>query len=237
MSQQQAPMPGSAPKQGMGCGKMIAIGCVVIVILGVVGAGAAYYLIKAKLQEVIAQYTDEKPRQLPVVQAPKPRIDTLIRRVDAFGAAMDQGKPTPPLKLTADDINILINNDPKWKALAGKVHVRIEGDKLSGEVSLPLDELGSLGKGRYLNGTAAFTLELRNGLMYLYAQDIEVKGQPLPAQFMQQMRMKNLAEKSNADPKFQQSIAHIESIKIENGELLIVPKKPSQATAPPKAQK
>ena len=67
---------------------------------------------------------------------PPEEAKELHDRVDAFQAALDSGKPTEPLVLDSDDINVLIADNPD---LRDKVHVDIEGDKVKGQVSFPLE--------------------------------------------------------------------------------------------------
>ena len=70
-------------------------------------------------------------------------IDKLKQRFEAFQAAVREQRPTQPLTLTADDINALIASGPEQQALKGKFYVSLEGDQLKGEVSVPLQEVGS----------------------------------------------------------------------------------------------
>ena len=53
--------------------------------------------------------------------------------------AVEAGTPTEPLVLTSDDLNALIEENPDFK---GKIYVKIEGDEVKGQVSIPLDRLG-----------------------------------------------------------------------------------------------
>ena len=60
-------------------------------------------------------------------------------RVEAFRKAVEAGTPTEPLVLTSDDLNALIEENPDLK---GKIYVKVEGDEVKGQVSIPLDKLG-----------------------------------------------------------------------------------------------
>jgi len=136
--------------------------------------------------------------------------------------------------LTADEINAWIATSPGGQALTGKVYITIEGDQLKGQVSLPMAEVGlSIFKGRYLNGAVTFTLSFQKGVLHLTAQDITVKGKPLPTVYMQQIRQTDLAKDSANDPETKASLERFEEIKIENGKLIIVPKKPESESAQP----
>ena len=50
------------------------------------------------------------------------------------------------------------------------------------EVGLPMF------KGRYLNGTGAFNVSLRNGVIRLTALDLVGKGKPVPKVYMDEIR-------------------------------------------------
>ena len=65
-------------------------------------------------------------------------VKALKDRVEAFRKAVDDGTPTEPLVLTSDDLNALIEDNAELK---GMIYVKIEGDEVKGQVSLPLDKL------------------------------------------------------------------------------------------------
>ena len=54
------------------------------------------------------------------------------------------------------------------------------GDQVKGQVSIPLTDLGWLGKGRYLNGDATFNVSLESGVLIVTAREVRVKGQTAP---------------------------------------------------------
>ena len=69
---------------------------------------------------------------------PAEQRQVLKDRVEAFRKAVEAGTPTEPLVLTSDDLNALIEENPDLK---GKIYVKIEGDEVKGQVSIPLDKL------------------------------------------------------------------------------------------------
>jgi len=86
-----------------------------------------------------------------------------------------------PLTLTSDEINALIATDPDLQPLKGKLYVTLENEHIKGQLSVSMDEAGlPMFRGRYLNGSGTFSLSLRNGILRLTAQEIAVKGKPLP---------------------------------------------------------
>ena len=185
-----------------------------------------YRGVKGKLSDLIEEYTDTQPRSLPQLKATEAEARETVARVDGFLKAVAQGDAADPMVLTGDEINRLIHHHPRWKALAGKVHVTIEDDRILGKVSFPLAEFSGFLKGRYLNGSAVFSVGLESGRLLVFVDSVEVKGEPLPEAAMQQVRSENLAEKVNKDDDIYPAIRNLESVAVENGLLHIVPKKP-----------
>ena len=77
--------------------------------------------------------------------------------------------------LTSDDLNALIEENPEFK---GMVYVKVEGDEVKGQVSIPLDKLDfGMVRGRYLNGEADFKASLSDGVLIVTIESVEVNGQ------------------------------------------------------------
>jgi len=106
--------------------------------------------------------------------------------------------------------------------LRDKVHVDIEGDKVNGQVSFPLEGIGLPAfKGRYLNGKATLKVALEGGVLRVTLDALEVKGRPVPAAFIDQIRAKNLAEDAGRNPKHAEAIRKFESIQVKDGKIII----------------
>ncbi len=192
---------------------------VILTLLAVVGGGISAYLIYRYAVNSALPYTDTEPTPLPKVEMPPEEAKDLHARVDAFRTALDSGKPTEPLVLDSDDINVLIADNPD---LRDKVHVDIEGDKLKGQVSFPLEGIGlSAFKGRYLNGKATLKVSLTDGLLNVTLDALEVKGKPVPKTFIDQLRAKNLAEDATRNPENAEAIQKLESIQVKDGKVII----------------
>ena len=213
------------PPKRSGIGKILGIGCVVVLALMIVGGFLAYGLVKTLVVGFVNQYTDAQPRTLPQLAISETQARAICERVNVFQAALQAGQATDPLVLTGDDINALIQYHPAWNKMAGKAHVTIEDNKIKGEVSFPLDIITPKAKGRFLNGTGVFTIQLLDGRLLVFLDALEVKGQPVPEEFMKPFRAENLAKDANADEKNSAIIAKFESITVQNGQIRIVPKK------------
>jgi hypothetical protein len=207
-----------------GSGQAWAIGCLsALVVAGLLGY-LAYRGVMGKISEYVDQYTDKQSQTLPQVVVSENEAKALNARIDQFKEGIKTGSPIAPLILSGDDINKLIHSHPDWKELAGKVYVRMSGDKMEGDVSFPLTEIGGPLKGRYLNGSAAFTVHMTAGRLMLFVESVTVKGKALPEEFMKEFRSKNLAEDTNKDGKLTPVLNQLESISVANSHLQIIPR-------------
>jgi hypothetical protein len=217
------------PPRGHGC---FFYGCIIasVMTLMFVGAvGIGFYVLYRAATRFVEQYTATAPRELPKVEMPPERRKTLQERVDAFRRAIESGTPAEPLILTADEVNALIEDSPNWK---GKIYVSLEGDKVKGKVSIPLEKLSAalekigIGflQGRYLNGEAELMASLRDGVPLVTLESLEVNGQQLPEEWMTELRKENVVKDAFKDPKNVELIRKLESIEIKDGKIIIKPR-------------
>jgi hypothetical protein len=197
-------------------------GCLSLVVLSLVLVLVAYLGYRHLISWVVAEYTDTKPVVIESVEVSPAQLQALQKRVADFKAALDDQKFSQELRLTAEDINALIANDPGEKQLKNKLFVMIDGDRITGKVSWPLDKVWpSKLKGRYLNGVATFKPSLENGVLLVTLEDLQVKGKPLPAQMLAQFKKQNLAEDIQKDSQNAQTIQKFESIRVTNGAVVL----------------
>jgi len=78
--------------------------------------------------------------------------------------------------------------------------------------------------GRYVNASGVFTVGVSNGLLNINAQSLSSKGEPLPETFMNRISPQNFAFKLNQDPEAKPVIERIEAVRVEDGELVIIPR-------------
>ena len=211
-------------KKKSGCWKYLAIGCACVIVLSAIGGYIAYRGVKGFVTGMVTQYTAVEPQKLPTVECADQEAKDVIDRFDEFAISLKENRPAQELSLTSKDINILIQKDPKLKELAGKAFISVEGDKLSGEVSAPLDQLGSMFKGRYLNGSAVFRLEMAAGRLLLFVDSLSVKGTQAPEELMKALRARNLAEDAFKNPEFAAMVEKLESVTVRDGVVTIKPK-------------
>lgn len=212
----------ASKKQSRGC---VFYGCaaaLVVSVLLIAAAVAIGYGIKSSFNGLVEKYTDESPRELPMVTISDEELSGLKTRVEAFREAVKEGGDAPRLELTARDLNALIQRDAEFNEVAGKVYVDIEDDRLKGEVSIPLDDL-NLGQDKqlYLNGSVVFGLSIDEGGLAIGIDAMEINGMPLPDQLMGFLQGKNVLEDAKLDDEAQQMIERIESLEITDGKILL----------------
>jgi len=105
------------------------------------------------------------------------------------------------------------------------VFARVEGDKLKAQISIPLDKLkiGML-KGRYLNGEAELKASLRDGILMVTLETLEVNGKRPPEKFLAELRKQNLAKDAYDNPKNAEMIRRFESLEIKDGTIILKPR-------------
>src|SRR6266481_2455519 len=107
-------------------------GCVAgMVLMLMVVLGGLFGLYYAK--RMFIDFTDAKPASLPQVGLSRAQIDEIQQRIEIFRQTVRTGKATPPLTLTADEINALIATDPDLSPLKGKLYVKLSGDQVEGQ--------------------------------------------------------------------------------------------------------
>ncbi len=230
MSYDSPPLSPTPQKKPRGC---FFYGCLISAILLIVGilvvVGTVYFGYRY-LINTAKEYTETTPATLPPVTMPEAQREILRKKFQTFGTELKAGTASEPIVLTADDVNALIDDNPDFK---GKVHIVIDGDKIKGEISLPLRvlKIAEL-EDRYLNGSATLLPSLQNGVLDVRAESIETKGKPLPEAFIQVFRDKNLAEGAKDDPKVMSEVNKLSSIEVKNGTIILTPKvaaKPADA--------
>lgn len=217
------------PRKKRGCLFYGCLATIVVSIIGVILVGVGIFFVYRGINELVKQYGEDAPRAIPVSELPPAELKNVHDRVTGFQAALEAAKPTPPLVLTASEINALIDEHPQLK---GIIAIDLTGDKIRGQVSLPLERFRFPGK--FLNGAATFDVRIDNGLLLVTLDTLEVKGKLIPEEDMAKFRMENLAKSFGKDPKDAKQIARIEKIEVKDGKLIIIPKVPpdTKATEP-----
>ena len=107
-------------------------------------------------------------------------------------------------------------------AVPGIVDIRDE--RLMTEISVPLDLFNERFEGRYLNGTGELSVEMKDGRLEVNIDRLEVGGQNIPEEFMNEIRKNNLVETLLQDPSLERFMGLVKSVKVEDGRVVIEPK-------------
>ncbi|MEM9281330.1 MAG: hypothetical protein AAGA96_05855 [Verrucomicrobiota bacterium] len=226
--------PNQAPQSSGGGGKWVAgcgIGCLIIIILAVVLGFVAFNVFKEKSKEFIDNYTADEAVEIVEPALQKPEIEDAVARFDAFKSAVSAGETPPPLVLDQDDINALIYHHSDFSALAGKAIVEMEDNLLRSQISLDLDALeipipfiADQVEGKFFNGEAAFSLSMPAGRPSMFIEELQMNGAMVPEVVMSELRSENLMKDLISDPEMKAFFDQISDMKIEGGELKILPK-------------
>ncbi|MDC0357646.1 hypothetical protein OAO01_02440 [Oligoflexia bacterium] len=191
---------------------------VIIFLLGVWG----WQKLTGAVVEAVMPYTDSQPRTLPTVNVDPAEYEAVSAKIADFEAALDSNMQAE-LILNSAEINSMIASDEQLKPLRNHLFVGIEGNDIVGEVAVPLDDIPMLNglEGRYLNGFARFEVSLKEGILFVNIENLEVKGEPLPDDIMGQLRNQNLGKELYENEESVKYIKQFESIEVRDGQLII----------------
>jgi hypothetical protein len=206
----------AAPGSQRGCFFYGCLIAAILMLIGLVLAGAVGYIGYSYVAKLVDEYTSTTPDTLPVVTISEEDRKALNDRFETFSKAADEGK-SAEIVLTSDEINALIDENPQWK---GKIYVTLKDDVVNARLNLPLDNVPLPGtKGRYLVGSGTLKVSIVSGLLDVRAQKIEVNGKPLPDKFMASFSGENLAKESNKDAEQSAKLRKIESLVVKNSKV------------------
>ena len=199
-------------------------GCLSAIILLAVIAGAAYYFILQASDELVETYTSPEPRDFARVEEGRDEALSVIDRFRDFIIAVERGEEAGSFSLSADDINALLEFEDLLREFHGMARVDIRDDRLMAEISVPLDLFNERFEGRYLNGTGELSVEMKDDRLTVNIDRLEVGGQNIPEEFMNEIRKNNLVETLLQDPSLEQFMGLVKSVKVEDGRVVIEPK-------------
>lgn len=211
------------PRKPRGFLFFAAVAAGVLLLASALAAGAlALYA-----RSLIIAYTDAAASPMPVAEMPAADYEALEKRVEAFRTGLKESSEIPELVLSADEINALLaRKSDATDRVGDMLRVTIEGDKIGGQVSLPLDKVGfPLPAGRYLNGSAAFKVSMDGGVLIVTADSLVLKGKPVSQALMSQLKNENLARNAYRKTKTAELLRRIESVQIRDGRIYIKPRR------------
>ncbi len=178
-------------------------------------------------RSMIIAYTDAAASPMPVAELATADYEALEKRVEAFRTSLRDSSEIPELVLSADEINALLaRKSDATDRVSDMLRITVEGDKIGGQVSLPLDKIGfPLPAGRFLNGSATFKITMENGVLIVTAESLTLKGQPVSQALMDQLKNENLARNAYRKPKTAEILRKIESIQVKDGRIYVKPRR------------
>ena len=210
-----------SPKKPRGC---LFQGCVICLVLVLVLSLVGFLFVRTLIKRAnafIAEYTEIQPTLFPKVDIGADELKALQERWKEFSA---DGTNTVTITLTGREVNALLANGADTQQVKDWFYVTVDGDKVKGQVSMPLESQFKVPflrfKGRYLNGSAEFLVAMSNQFLQVTIRSLEVKGKAIPGQFMDQLAGLDFAGNSyggsNATPRLR-----IESVTVTNGTIVI----------------
>lgn len=205
-------------------GNCLLWGCLSLFCFSVLIIIAATLIFRYGFNKFRDNFTTPIRAELPVVEISEGDLEKLMKRFDEFTKGLDGGERPDSLTLDETEINALIQHHPDYDHMKGNVFVTIEDDLVGGQVSFSLDKIPGL-EGRYLNATASFDVDFEEGILSIFLKDATVKGEPLPATFLEALRSENLAADAREDEHFSETLNTLESFQVKNGKVTLIPKK------------
>ena len=196
-------------------------GCVGVIAMVIIGMVIAFFVARKAAKVTVEKFTQTAPIELEEVVISETDYTALESRLTNFVAVARSGEQDATLTLSGDDINALITQNRTLQQIQDKIRVQIEGEEITGQVSLPLNNLIPLEmvKGRFLNGTAGLDVSVEDGVLDIRINRLSVGESVLPDQAIEQLKGKNLAEDLPIDPESRKLLNRVESLTIEDGRL------------------
>ena len=223
-------------KQGMGCFAkgcltLVAVGLVMIAILGFFGY---------KAYRTVADYIADHPENVAVYPATDAQYQAVQEKIAPFAAALESNR-RETLELTGQELNILVARDPNFAHLKGKTSFAIANDEIVADVSTPLDDTTGRPAKYYFNGKIGLGLSVSDGEVELLPHSVIVNGKPLPGWAMQFLKGKEFKEGFNKsfnesfdkNPKVRALLSKLHSATVVGDKLILTSVgEPAVAPAP-----
>ena len=186
-------------------------------------AGAGIGIATYAMVKYAKGFTSDSPVEIPVYEPVAGEYESVQERIEEFKNAVEGGTSGVELILTGNDINAIIASDEDLAELRGKAYVKIEDDKITVDVSMPLEWIPWF-SGRYLNGSAVIKASMESGLLFVVLDQVKVNGEPLPEEFMGQLLGENLAKNMYKAKYKRDIISKVKAVRVEDGRLILVSK-------------
>ena len=199
---------------------LLGVGCLVVLGIAVVVLIAGYF------NSVVNNYTEAQPKTLAKVDASPAAQEQLKARWVYFQQSVTAGRNTRPFKLSADDLNVFLANNPQLK---DRVRFRIEGNRLLADFTMPLDQTRQPKlQGRHLNGLATLNLKFADGFLTLSVAELEANGKPvsrslLGRALLGKLQQENLLKFLDNNREVMDFLQRIDTVEISEGFVVLTP--------------
>ena len=169
----------------------------------------------------ITAYTEETPRELPALTLSEEQSTAANEKIAQFEAALDSGTGPREFSFTGDELNVMLRSSEPGQFFGESIYVTVANGEVRGEISFDLGTIIPLLEGRYANGSATFDIYTEDGMLHIYMDSFQVKGEAASEEFMEGMRSQNLALEVAEDPEFRAWIEKVEAIRVEGDRLIV----------------
>lgn len=197
------------------------IGCLVVAVVGVLGAGIFGFTVYKMVQTSITAYTEEAPRELPALELSDEEMTAANEKLAQFRSAVETGTGPREFSFNAEELNVMLRSSEPGQVFGDSVYLTIANGEIRGEVSFDIGKLIPILDGRYANGSATFTVYTAGGMLHVYMESFQVKGEEASQEFMDGMAAQNWAQEVSTDPEFKAWIEKIEEIRVEDDKLIV----------------
>jgi hypothetical protein len=172
--------PAPLPRQGMGC---FAMGCLTLLIIGFVlvagVVGGTWYICRKAADKL----TSSQPVDLGIVPPDEAQVRNAETSATRVKTAIATGQETT-VAFTAADLNALVDRDPDFNEVRGRVRIDIADSIMTIRTSASLDDFPwSRVKERWFNASARFSFSYASGRFQVDLRSAEANGHQLPDEF------------------------------------------------------
>ena len=211
-------------------------GCLVVAglagLLAVVLVGSCVYLSRA-----VGPFFSDHPVALRSNDTTKEQYMAAVRKLQPLLNPEAPGQTAPttpgPVSLTADDLNAFVAHDPHFADAKGKCYFTLPNDRLVVDVSTEIPQQTSrTTKNYYFNARVSGEVEISGGAVRVTPLSIEsLDGKAFPEWIMKSSFLHGMIEGFNQgfnkslhnNTDASEAVSRIESTKIANGQLTLVP--------------
>ena len=237
MTQQTMENPQQEKKGGCTFGGCLLWGCVTSVILGLLGALFMFVVVN-KVVDTAMGFLDDQPAEFTLPDPTEEELVSAKEKGEGLSSAVEEGSGGR-FALSEGELNALIAEGLKQSNMKGfKARVQIADGKISGEISLPVEEILPQIKDKYLNGEATFEIRKTSAKDRLQVNvvDLKVKGETVPDEILNEIKAVNMVDEIYVNPQNREAkdiLDSIETIEVDGDRIVFEVVEKSGETSEP----